>query len=141
MPYSKRGSVRLEAEAPVDAAPEAAEEVTPDDVVVDSADYQKVVARYTDKNGKLSYDLLNRDLIKFAHSSKTVRAMQDEGASVKKVRAYIITSKFSSVTGNRKLTEEQAAKIGELLDEVSPKGVFKELDAELRKSSASNKRK
>ena len=141
MPYSKRGSVRLEAEAPVDTAPEAAEEATPDDVVVDSADYQKVVARYTDKNGKLSYELLNRDLIKFAHSSKTVRSMLDEGASVKKVRTYIITSKFSTVTGNRKLTEEEAVKIGELLDEVSPKGVFKELDADLRKSSASNKRK
>ena len=110
-------------------------------MVVDSADYQKVVARYTDKNGKLSYELLNRDLIKFAHSSKTVRSMLDEGASVKKVRTYIITSKFSTVTGNRKLTEEEAVKIGELLDEVSPKGVFKELDADLRKSSASNKRK
>lgn len=141
MPYSKRGSVRLEAEAPEDAAPEAAEEVTPDDVVVDSADYQKVVARYTDKNGKLSYELLNRDLIKFAHSSKTVRTMLEEGESVKKVRTYIITSKFGTVTGNRKLTEEQAVKIGELLDEVSPKGVFRELDAEIRKSSGSGKRK
>ncbi len=141
MPYSKRGSVRLEAEAPVDTAPEAAEEVTPDDVVVDSADYQKVVAHYTDKNGKLSYELLNRDLIKFAHSSKTVRSMLDEGESVKKVRTYIITSKFRTVTGNRNLSEEQAVRIGELLDEVSPKGVFKELDAELRKSSGSNKRK
>ena len=141
MPYSKRGSVRLEAEAPVDIAPEAAEEVTPADVVVDSADYQKVVAHYTDKNGKLSYELLNRDLIKFAHSSKTVRSMLDEGVSVKKIRNYIITSKFRTVSGNRNLTEEQAVKIGELLDEVSPKGVFKELDAELRKSSASSKRK
>ena len=136
-----RGSVRLEAEAPVDTAPEAAEEVTPDDVVVDSADYQKVVAYYTDKNGKLSYELLNRNLIKFAHSSKTVRSMLDEGESVKKVRTYIITSKFRTVTGNRNLSEEQAVRIGELLDEVSPKGVFKELDAELHKSSGSNKRK
>ena len=141
MPYSKRGSVRLEKKKVVDAAPEAAEEVTADDPVIDSDEYQKIVAQYTDKNGKLSYELLNRDLIKFAHSSSTVRSMQAEGVSNKKVRSYIIASKFRTVTGNRHLTEAQALKMAELLDEVSPKSAFKQLDAELRKSAAANKRK
>jgi len=86
-------------------------------------------------------ELLNRDLIKFAHSSRTVHSMIAEGASTKKVRTYIVTSKFRTVTGNKKLTEEQAMKMGNLLDEVSPRSVFKQLDAELRKSSAANKRK
>ena len=141
MPYSKRGSVRLEKKAAVDTAPEAAEEITADDPVIDSAEYQRIVALYTDKNGKLSYELLNRDLIKFAHSSRTVHSMIEEGASTKKVRTYIVTTKFRTVTGNKKLTEEQAMKMAELLDEVSPKSVFKQLDAELRKTSSANKRK
>lgn len=141
MPYAKRGSVRLVKKAAVDVAPEAAEEITKDDPIVDSAEYQKIVALYTDKNGKLSYDLLNRDLIKFAHSSRIVRGMIEEGASTKKIRTYIVVSKFRTVTGNKQLTEEQALMMGQLLDEVSPKSVFKQLDAELRKSSAANKRK
>ena len=141
MPYAKRGDVRVVKKAPVDTAPAKTEEVTPDDVVIDSAEYQKLVARYTDKNGKLSYDLLNKDLIRFAHASKTVRAMIEEGVSVQKVRIYIVTSKFRTVTGNGKLTEEEAGKMGDLLDEVSPKSVFKPLDAELRKMSAAGKRK
>ena len=141
MPYSKRGSVRLEKKAAVDTAPAAAEEITADDPVIDSAEYQRIVALYTDKNGKLSYELLNRDLIKFAHSSRTVHSMIEEGASTKKVRTYIVTTKFRTVTGNKKLTEEQAMKMAELLDEVSPKSVFKQLDAELRKTSSANKRK
>ena len=141
MPYSKRGSVRLEKKAAVDTAPEAAEEITADDPVIDSAEYHRIVALYTDKNGKLSYELLNRDLIKFAHSSRTVHSMIEEGASTKKVRTYIVTTKFRTVTGNKKLTEEQAMKMAELLDEVSPKSVFKQLDAELRKTSSANKRK
>ena len=141
MPYSKRGGVKLEKQAVVEAAPEEAEEVTPEDPVVDSAEYQKIVARYTDKNGKLSYELLNRDLIKFSHASRIVRSMIEEGASTKKVRAYIVAAKFRTVTGNKKLTDEQALKMGDLLDEVSPKSVFKQLDAEIRKASAANKRK
>ena len=141
MPYSKRGGVKLEAQEVVEAAPEAAEEVTADDPVIDSTEYQKIVDHYTDKDGKLSYELLNKDLIKFAHSSKTVRTMIEEGKSTKEVRTYIVTTKFRTVTGNKKLTEEQAMKMAELLDEVSPKSVFKELDAELRKMSGANKRK
>ena len=141
MPYSKRCAVRLEEKAAVDAAPEATEEVTADDPVVDSAEYQKIVAQYTDKNGKLSYELLNRDLIKFAHASKTVRGMIGEGASTKQVRTYIIAAKFRAVTGSRKLTDEQAVAMGKLLDEVSPKSVFRQLDAELRRSGAAVKRK
>lgn len=143
MPYSKRGQAKVEKEtqAVVDAAPEPEEEVTPDDPVVDSRDYQKVVAKYTDKNGKLSYELLNRDLIKFAHSSSKVREMVEDGVSTKKIRTYIITAKFRSVTGSKMLTEDQAMKIGELLDEVSPKSVFKALDAELRQMAGAKKRK
>ena len=42
------------------------------------------------RNGKHSYDLLNRDLIKYAHSSRIVRSLIEEGVSTKKIRTYII---------------------------------------------------
>ena len=67
--------------------------------------------------------------------------MIEEGASTKKVRTYVVTTKFRTATGNKNLTEEQAMKMAELLDEVSPKSVFKQLDAELRRMSSANKRK
>ena len=140
MPYKKRGNVKLTKETVEEVAPEPAEEVTEEEVVIDSREYQKLVDYYTDKNGKLSYELLNKDLIKFAHASKTVRGMLEEGESVKKIRTYIVCSKFRSVIGNRKLTEAQVLKMAELLNEVSPKSVFKTLDAELRKMSAGKKK-
>ncbi|MBR3494494.1 MAG: hypothetical protein IKH38_03620 [Clostridia bacterium] len=65
--------------------------------------------------------------------------MIGEGESTKKVRTYIVSTKFRTVTGDRNLTEAQALKIAELLDEVSPKSVFKELDAELRRMSGKKK--
>ena len=102
------------------------------EVVVDSREYAAVVERYTDKNGKLSYDLLNREFIKFAHSSSKVREMLEAQRSVEAIRLYIAGAKFRSITGNDKLTDAQVLKIAELLDEASPKGVFRDLNKELR---------
>lgn len=141
MPYKKRGGVRLEKKAVQEVAPEASEEALEEEVFIDSAEYQKLVDQYTDKNGKLSYELLNRDLIRFAHASKVVRSMLEEGAALKKIRTYIVSSKFRTVIGNKKLTEAQILKMADLLDEVSPKSVFKTLDGELRKLSAAKKGK
>lgn len=141
MPYTRRGSVKLDRQAVVACPPEDAEEPAAEEILVDSADYQKIVDAYTDKSGKLSCELLNKDLIRFSHASRTVKGMIAEGDSQKKVRAYILHSKFQTVTGNKRLTEDQAVKMGELLDEVSPKSVFKALNAELRKQSAAQKRR
>ena len=140
MPYKKRSGVRLTKKKVEEVAPEATEEIA-EEVVIDTDEYQKLVDNYTDKNGKLSYDLLNRDLIRFAHSSKTVSKMLEEGASVKKTRTYIVCTKFRTVIGNKKLTEAEVLKMAELIDEVSPKSAFKALDSELRKLSAAKKQK
>ena len=137
LPYKKQGKVTVLKKSFKEAEPKAEEEEIP----VDLAAYDKLVAKYTDKTGKLSYELINKDLIKFAHSSKTVHSMLEEGDSVKKIRTYIVSTKFRNVTGDKKLSEAQAVKMGELLDEVSPKSLFKPLDSELRKMSAEQKKK
>ena len=129
LPYRKRGIP-----APA-AAPETPEEEAEPalEAVVDGKDYEKIVDTYLDKSGKLSYALLNKDLIGFAHRSSKVRGMIADKAPEDEIRMYIVGSKFRSITGNRDLTDAQILKIAELLDEVSPKGVFKELNDELRK--------
>lgn len=130
MPYRKQKNIRV---TEAMAAEPIGEETEEKDVVIDSSDYQKTVEHYTDKNGKLSYDLINRDMIKFAHSSSIVRKMIAEGEGAAKIRGYITGMKFRNITENRDLTDDQVQKISELLDEVSPKGVYKELNSELRK--------
>lgn len=69
-------------------------------MVVSSSEYLKVVEKYTDKDGKLSYPLLNKDMIKFAHASSIVRKMIEEGAKPKEISSYVIGAKFRNVTGN-----------------------------------------
>ena len=138
MPYRKRGGVKLTEEKVEEVAPEPVPEDS-EEAILDSREYQRIVEAYTDKNGKLSYDLLNKDLIQFANRSGKVKSMLDEQQDIDAIRNYIITTKFAEITGNKNFSEAQAVKAAELLDEVSPKGVFKELNAELRRMAAKRK--
>ena len=144
LPYKKRGNVQLKgqsvAEEPAAEAPVSAEQAA-EEAVVDSAEYQKIVDKYTDKDGKLSYALLNKDMIKFAHSSSVVRKMVADGESVEAIQLYAAGAKFRSITGNSSLSDAQVQKMIELLDEVSPKGVFKEFNDEIRKMLKASKKK
>ena len=135
MPYRKQGKPKpVLIEVPEEEVPEI-------EVVVDSSEYQAVVDAYTDKNGKLSYALLNKDLIQFVHRSSVARRMIAAGEPEEAIRAYAVGAKFRTITGNGDLTDGQALKMAELLDEVSPKGVFKELNAEIRAKLGKGKKK
>ena len=112
-----------------------------EEIIINSEDYQNIIDRYSDKNGKLSYDLMNKDFIKFAKSSSVVRDMVAEGKSAAAIRNYVISHKIKNITGNDDLTSKELKKIVELLDEVSPKGVYKDLDAEIRRMLSANKKR
>lgn len=129
LPYKKRRAPSAAAALP--KAPEAAKDPAWEPVV-DSEDYRKIVDAYTDKKGRISYLLLNKDMIRFAHTSSKVRAMIAEKASVEEICLYVTGTKFRHITGNRQLSDDQVLKTVELLDEVSPKGVLSEFIEELR---------
>ncbi len=134
MPYSRRGKVKLTAESEPTNVPEPSEEDLPEDwAVIDSAQYQAIVNTYTNKRGELSYDLLNKDFIQFAKSSKVVAEMAAAQASLEEIRDHIVKAKLETLTGNRDLTPAQLRRIVEMLDEVSPRAVFRELNDELKK--------
>lgn len=146
MPYHKQGrpsapaqQESVDTEPPVQADEEevVAEEV---EVVIDSDEYQKLLAAYTNKNGKLSYDLMNKEMIQFAHKSEMVGRMIGAGEAEETILTYIIGTKFRNITGNKDLTDEQVNLIAALVDEISPKGAFKELKAKVRSMLGEAKR-
>ena len=105
-----------------------------EEVQVDLADYEKLAAKYTDKDGKLSYELINKDLIKLLKSSSVARKLVAEQATPAKISRYVVGAKFRDVTGNKDLTDKQVKLLSDMLDNVYPKGVFKELNDEIRKA-------
>ena len=132
MPYSKRGAVTLSGSLP-DAEVETDADGPEDEATVDSAEYAAVVAAYTNKKGELSYDLINKDFIQFAHSSKIVGELVANRAAEDDICDHVIRVKLEGLTGNRDLTAVQAQRIVDMLDEVSPRYVFRELNDEIRR--------
>lgn len=116
-------------------------EIKDEEVIINSDEYQKIIDKFSDKNGKLSYDLMNKDFIKFGKTSSVVRDMIAEKKSAAAIRNYIISHKIKNITGNDDLSSKELKKIVELLDEVSPKGVYKELNNEIRRMLSANKKK
>lgn len=141
LPFKHLGTARYEAEKIFEDKPVPEPELKEIEMLVDGDEYKAVVGFYSDKNGKLSYDLINKDFIQFASRSSKVREMIEEKKSVEVIRRYIAGTKFRTITGNHELTNRQVQNIADLMDEVSPKGLFKELNAYLRSKLSDNKRK
>lgn len=139
LPYKKQKSVKVNEK--MFEEEEKTEEYIEEEIIINSDEYQKIIDKYSDKKGKLSYDLMNKDFIKFAKSSKIVKEMVDERKSAASIRNYIVSNKLKNITGHQDLTSKELKKIVELLDEVSPKGVYKELNDEIRKMLNVGKRK
>ena len=135
--YKNQGSVKLEKKKV--AKPKKEKE--PEEVFIDQKAYNKIVKKYTDKKGTFSYDLLNKDLIKFANSSSKVKDLLAEGKTSKAVAKYVVEHKFRTVGENPDLTGKEVAAMVELLDEQSPKGVLKELNDYLRLKVSKNKKR
>ena len=136
MTFRKQGNIKVTKKMFVEPAEEVPEEIPQ----LNEAALEAISAHYTDKNGKLSYDLVNKELIKFAKSSSIVRNMIRDGASVKEVREYIVLNKFRNIAENDKLTDKEVFLIVDILDEAADKGIFKELNSELKKMMAKNKK-
>lgn len=133
MPYRKQGKPStpvLEA-IPIEEPDE--EDTTEDEVVIDGADYARIVDAYTDKKGRLSYDLLNKDLIQLLHRSDFVAKMVAGGEGEDAIWLHVVGTRFRGVTGNRNLGDGEVIAIASLIDEVSPKGAFTGLNSEIRR--------
>ena len=133
LPYGARGAVRLTAAS---EAPDEVEETEAEAATVCSREYAAIVKTYTNRKGELSYDLLNKDFIQFAKSSKVVADMVAARASVEAIRDHVVKVKLEQLTGNRSLGDAQTRAIVEMLDEVSPRNVFRTFNDEIRKMLA-----
>jgi hypothetical protein len=139
LPYSSRGRVSRAAAASRQGEPAAMEEQenAPEDVAtVCSADYAAIVKAYTNRKGELSYDLLNKSLIQAARTNPFVAEMAARKASLDEIRDHVVLANFQAVSGNRALGLAEMHRIIDLLDEVSPRSVLRELNDEIRRMLA-----
>ncbi len=134
LPFNARGQVSVSGFKRNVEEPEPDGEDEPEDIAtVCSDEYAAIVDAYTNRKGELSYNLLNKDFIQFTKGSKIVSNMVRDRASVEEIRDHVVRVKLENLTGNKNLSDGQVRRIVEMLDAVNRRGVFKELNDEIRK--------
>ncbi|MCL2054169.1 MAG: hypothetical protein FWG90_07010 [Oscillospiraceae bacterium] len=138
LPYRLLGSVQLtgfenkEAKT-VENSSDAQEDTEKADVtVVCSKTYDDFIAAYTDKNGKFSYQLMNKDLIQFASKSKKVTELINDKRGDDEIVRYIVNIKASNLNKGLEMDDEGTKAFVELLDSMEARSAFKELKVWLR---------
>ena len=142
LPFSARGKIKITSFE----LPKEAEDVIIDDEpeivdMVDSVEYKAFVDEYSNERGKMNYQLMNKNFIQFASKSKTVSNMIADTASEEDILRWIINNR-ACLLSNRKdsLSDKEINLLMETLDEIDPRGAFKELKAYLRRQMARNKK-
>ena len=100
--------------------------------VVASAEYREFIAQYTDKNGRFSYQLMNKELIQFASKSSIVSKKLAEMGRADEIIRYIVRSKAADLARNRGMSEEMLSAFIDTFDSMNTRSAFKELNAYLR---------
>lgn len=100
--------------------------------VMASIEYRKFIEHYTDKNGKFSYQLMNKDLIQFASKSSVITKMLAEKTDVEAIVKYAVNSKAADLARNKGMDEDLLTAFIEMFDSMNTRSAFKELRAHLR---------
>jgi hypothetical protein len=135
LPYKRLGNIaKVYADAHSDETPVEleTEDAKVEIDVVASAEYKKFVAQYTDKNGKFSYQIMNKDLIQFASKSTKVKELLAEKSDVDTIVKYIVNSKAANLTQGKGMDDEVLTAFIDTFDSMDTRSAFKELRSHLR---------
>jgi len=138
LPFNARGNIKL---VPMEIEEEdVIEEAPPEQIDMTlSAEYQALVDRFSDYEGKLNYELMNKDFIQFANKSKVVSDMIGERANTEEILLFIIKSRTTFIANKKEsLDDRSVALLIETMDEIAPRSAFKELRAHIIRMQSRN---
>ena len=108
--------------------------------VIGSIEYKKFIDQYTDKNGKFSYQLMNKDLMQFSSKSTIVSKLLAEKADVDIIVKYIVKSKAADLARNGGMDDNMLTAFLDVFDSMNTRSAFKELKLHLRGKLAKAKK-
>jgi len=144
LPYRRLGKItKVHVNAPCEETPaeQEAEDETCDIDVVASAEYAAFIERYSDKKGKFSHQLMNKELMQFAARSGVVSKKLAEKESIDSIVRYIVRSKAADLARNKGMDDDMLSAFIETLDSICTKSAFKDLNAYLRGRLSRRKKK
>jgi len=142
LPYRRLGKItKVHIDTPCEESPaeQEVEDEKCDIDVITSAEYAAFIEKYSDKTGKFSHQLMNKDLMQFAAKSGVVSKKLAEKESVDIIVRYVVRSKAADLAGKKDMDDKTLKAFIEVIDSICTRSAFKELNAYLR-SRLSRKR-
>ena len=143
LPYRRLGKItKVHLDAPYEETP--AEQEVEDDkddmAIITSKEYAAFIENYSDKKGRFSHQLMNKDLMQFAAKSGVVGKKLAEKEDVDFIVRYVVKSRAADLARNKGMDDEMLTAFIETIDSICTRSAFKELNAYLR-GRLSRKRK
>ena len=135
LPYKRAGNItKVYADSNCEETPveRETEDAKSDIDVLASVEYKEFIMQYTDKNGKFSYSLMNKEFIQFAARSSIVKGMLADKFRVDAIVKYIVKSRAADLARNKGMDDDMLAAFIETLDSMNTRSAFKELNSYLR---------
>jgi hypothetical protein len=141
LPYSARGKVRIavsEAREDDEVVETTPEECTQAEIqMLYSDEFNAIVDRFTDEHGKMNYALMNKQFMQFAQSSKVVADLCGKKAKQDDILVFIVQNRAAFLANKREnISEAQAKALIDAIEDIDPRGAFKELKLYIRKKLA-----
>ena len=143
LPYRRLGTItKVHIDAPCEETlvEHEVDDEKADIDVISSAEYASFIEKYSDKTGKFSHQLMNKELMQFAAKSGVVSKKIAEKEDTELIVRYVVRSKAAILSRNKEMNDEMLTAFIETIDSICTRSAFKELNAYLR-GKLSRKRK
>jgi len=141
LPYSARGKVNIViSETPEEnemIACDSQERAEAEARVIESDEFTAITGMYSDTHGKMNTQLMNKQFIQFASSSKTVDSMIANKATEEEIIKFVLKNRAAYLAGKKEsLSDIEIDVLIETLEDINTRGAFKELKLFLRRRMA-----
>jgi len=135
LPYRRLGAitkVHLDKPCEETAVEHEVEDEKADIDIITSAEYAAFIEKYSDKKGRFSHQLMNKELMQFAARSGVVSKKLAEKEDIDMIVRYVVRSKAAILAKRKDMDDETLTAFIETIDSICTRSAFKELNAYLR---------
>jgi len=109
--------------------------------IISSAEYAAFIEKYSDKKGRFSHQLMNKELMQFAARSGVVGKKLAEKEDTDLIVRYVVRSKAATLAKRKDMDDDTLTAFIETIDSICTRSAFKELNAYLRERLSRRNRK
>ena len=144
LPYRRLGSItKVHVNKPCEESPveHEVDDEKADIDIISSAEYAAFIEKFSDKKGRFSHQLMNKELMQFAAKSGVVNKKLAMKEDTEMILRYVVRSKAAKLARRKEMDDDTLTAFIETIDSICTRSAFKELNAYLRDRLSRRKRK